>query len=158
MTKLTAHTDGASSPQKDHQMGGWGFVLQMEGIEDIIEKSGFEHPTTNQRMEMLAIIEALQTAQSIDNKASVHVVSDSQYCINGAESWSIKWKRNGWTKAGGPIANLDLWKRMYALVHESDMVVTFEWVKGHNGHPLNERADELAVGAKHAEIQQISEG
>jgi ribonuclease HI len=158
MTKLIAHTDGSSSPRQDHQMGGWGFVLQMEGVGEYITDSGYEHPTTNQRMEMLAIIKSLETSQSIDPSSTLHIVSDSRYCIDGITEWAHNWKKRYWTKSGGPIKNLDLWKRMYTLVHESDMIVTFEWVKGHAGHELNEKADQLATEAKHYGIQQIGEG
>lgn len=153
--QVTAYTDGASSPQKEHGIGGWGFCMFTEGVDCEIRQSGYEKDTTNQRMEMLAIIKALRTATQLSDKpVNVLIVSDSRYCIDGITQWSHNWKRNGWRKSGGEIKNLDLWKRMYDLVYNKHLVVEFKWVKGHSGDHYNDIADELATSAKKEGIEE----
>ena len=100
---------------------------------------GREPNTTNNRMEMMAVIAGLTR---LGKPSNVTVVSDSKYVIDGMSSWMKKWKRNGWTRSGG-IKNLDLWKKLDVLVTKHN--VSYKWVKGHSGHPENERCDKLAM-------------
>ncbi|GLZ29400.1 ribonuclease H [Lentzea sp. NBRC 105346] len=138
------YTDGACSPNPGP--GGWGAVLRFgEHEKDLY---GAEPPvTTNNRMELMAPIRALE---SLTRPCVVKIYTDSTYVKNGITSWVRKWKQNGWlTSAKQPVKNEDLWRRLDAAtkVHE----VEWLWVKGHNGHPENERADRLAVkGAEEA--------
>lgn len=130
------HTDGACKGNPGP--GGWGAVLEYEGRER--EIFGGEAHTTNNRMELRAVIEALRT---LKRPCQVRVVTDSQYVQKGVESWLANWKRKGWkTSAGKPVANQDLWE---VLDHElREHQVAWEWVRGHVGHNGNERADVLA--------------
>ncbi len=148
--KLTVYTDGASSPQKEHKMGGWGFVMWIEGDEETqIRYSDYEGDTTNQRMELMAIIRALETAEIIEEFSDVTIVSDSMYCINGITDWCHGWKKRSWHKADlSPVVNADLWKRLYDLTYNKGLVCEFKWVKGHSGDKHNDVADELATEAK----------
>lgn len=129
------YTDGACSGNPGP--GGWGAILRYNGVEK--ELSGAENPTTNNRMEMLAAIRALE---ALKKPCTVRIHTDSQYLQKGVTEWMAGWKRKGWP---AKIKNQDLWKELDALlgVHK----VTFHWVRGHNGHPENERADALARGA-----------
>lgn len=118
--------------------GGWG-VLIKHGSESR-ELHGGVADTTNNRMEMMAVIEGLAALQP---GSEVHVVTDSQYVQKGISEWIHGWKRRGWrTSDGGPVKNRDLWMRLDSEVGKHR--VSWEWVRGHNGHPENERADELA--------------
>ena len=118
--------------------GGWGAVLVWRGQER--EISGGEPETTNNRMELMAAIEALQLLQ---RQTGVRLHTDSQYVMKGLTQWIHGWKRNGWmTKSGSEVKNTDLWKRLDALC--TTYTVEWRWVKGHSGDPMNERADELA--------------
>lgn len=131
-------TDGACSGNPGP--GGWGAVLVWRGQER--EISGGEPETTNNRMELMAAIEALQLLQ---RQTQVCLHTDSQYVMKGLTQWIHGWKRNGWmTKSGSEVKNTDLWKRLDALC--STYPVEWKWVKGHSGDPMNERADELARG------------
>jgi ribonuclease HI len=123
--------------------GGYGVILIMDG-ETREFSQGFKH-TTNNRMEMLAVITALEKIPEAHRKRKVIVHSDSQYTINGiSKGWAKSWKKRGWKKSDGkPALNPDLWKRMLSIT-EQYLGLTFKWVKGHAGHPLNERVDELA--------------
>ena len=123
--------------------GGYGVLLIMDG-ETTEFSQGFKH-TTNNRMEMLAVITALEKITESNRKRKVFVHSDSQYTINGiTKGWAKSWKKRGWKKSDGkPVLNPDLWKRML-FITEQYLALTFKWVKGHAGHPLNERVDELA--------------
>lgn len=121
--------------------GGWGALLRWNGHEK--ELSGSEPETTNNRMELMAAIQALE---SLKRPCSVVLVTDSQYVRKGISEWMNNWKRNGWrTASKKPVKNDDLWRRLDRAVgrHEVD----WRWVKGHSGHPENERADELASSA-----------
>jgi ribonuclease HI len=121
--------------------GGWGALLRWNGHEK--ELSGSERGTTNNRMELMAAIRALE---SLKHPCSVVLVTDSQYVRKGISEWMINWKRNGWkTASKKPVKNADLWRRLDRAVglHQVD----WQWVKGHSGHPENERADELASSA-----------
>ena len=118
--------------------GGWGVLLQANGREK--EMFGGEPQTTNNRMELMAVIEGLR---SLEDGAKVRVYTDSQYVQKGISEWIHSWKRRGWlTSDKKPVKNVDLWKALEeaALRHE----VEWHWVKGHAGHPENERADALA--------------
>ncbi|MEV4493882.1 ribonuclease HI [Micromonospora coxensis] len=130
-------TDGACSGNPGP--GGWGAVLRYGGHEREL-CGGEATPTTNNRMELTAAIEALET---LTRPVTVRLHTDSTYVRNGITSWLASWKRNGWrTAAKQPVKNADLWQRLEAACARHD--VTWLWVKGHNGHPENERADALA--------------
>jgi ribonuclease HI len=141
MTRLLAYTDGACSGNPGP--GGWGVLLQATQGDTVIKErtlSGGEAETTNNRMELLAAITALET---LDRASEITVITDSAYVKNGVTGWIFGWKRNGWkTSAKKPVKNVDLWQRLDAA--QARHRVTWEWIKGHAGHPGNERADELA--------------
>ena len=141
MTDLVAYTDGACSGNPGP--GGWGVLLQARSGETVVKErpmSGGEALTTNNRIELLAAITALET---LERASKITVITDSTYVKNGVTSWIHGWKRNGWkTSAKKPVKNDDLWRRLDEAQARHD--VTWEWVKGHAGHPENERADELA--------------
>ncbi|MEH1015116.1 ribonuclease HI [Micromonospora sp. CPCC 206060] len=130
-------TDGACSGNPGP--GGWGAVLRWGSHER--ELSGGEAgPTTNNRMELMAAIRALE---SLTRPVTVQVHTDSTYLRNGITGWLAAWKRNGWlTAARQPVKNADLWQRLEAACAPHQ--VSWHWVKGHSGHPENERADALA--------------
>jgi ribonuclease HI len=132
------YTDGACSGNPGP--GGWGAILRYKGVEK--EMSGGEPQTTNNRMELLAAIKALE---SLKRRCKVDLYTDSQYVQKGVMEWMKGWKAKGWKKKDGPLANAELWQRMDVEVQKHD--IKFHWVRGHDGHPENERADELATGA-----------
>ena len=133
---IIAYTDGACSGNPGP--GGWG-VLLIDG-ESETELKGGEAETTNNRMELMAAMKALETAA---DGAPVTIYTDSQYVKNGVTDWIKSWKKNGWkTAAKKPVKNRDLWEELDALANARP--VTWKWVKGHAGHPENERADALA--------------
>lgn len=118
--------------------GGWGALLRFGAVEK--ELSGGEAHTTNNRMEMMAIIQALE---ALKRPVSIRVVTDSQYLRQGVTQWMSNWKRNGWrTTNKQPVKNQDLWERLDRALAAHR--VEWHWVKGHAGHPENERADALA--------------
>jgi ribonuclease HI len=134
--QVIIHTDGACSGNPGP--GGWGAVLQSGGKTR--ELKGGELATTNNRMELMAAIQALET---LTKPCKVELHTDSQYVMKGISEWIHGWKRRGWLTADKkPVKNDDLWKRLDTarLRHEVD----WRWVKGHAGHELNERADALA--------------
>jgi ribonuclease HI len=141
MTKLLAYTDGACSGNPGP--GGWGALMQAKDGDTIVKErtlKGGEKLTTNNRMELLAAINALE---ALERASAITIVTDSTYVKNGVTSWIHGWKKNGWkTAAKKPVKNDDLWKRLDEAQARHD--VTWEWVKGHAGHDENERADELA--------------
>jgi ribonuclease HI len=141
MPDLYAYTDGACSGNPGP--GGWGVLLQAKDGETVVkerELCGGEADTTNNRMELLAAINALET---LGRASKITVVTDSAYVKNGIQGWIEGWKRNGWkTAARKPVKNADLWERLDAARRRHS--VRWEWIKGHAGHPENERADELA--------------
>ncbi|MCH2248522.1 MAG: ribonuclease HI [Cognatishimia sp.] len=141
MTDLFAYTDGACSGNPGP--GGWGVLLRaMNGDEVLKERelSGGAAETTNNQMELMAAIMALET---LERASQVTVVTDSAYVKNGVTGWIHGWKRNGWrTSNKKPVKNVELWQRLDAA--QARHSVTWEWVKGHAGHPENEKADELA--------------
>ena len=118
--------------------GGWGAILVYGGQEK--ELSGGELDTTNNRMELLAAIMALE---ALKRPVKVVLTSDSTYLRDGITKWINGWKKNGWkTAAKKPVANQDLWQRLDLAIQGHE--ISWEWVKGHAGHPMNERCDELA--------------
>jgi len=139
LNKVVIYTDGACKGNPGP--GGWGALLRAEdGVEK--ELCGGEAETTNNRMEMMAVIEALLAL-----KRPCHVVLhvDSQYVLKGMTEWLQGWKAKGWrTAAKQPVKNVDLWQRLDALVHQSEHRIEWRWVKGHAGDLGNERADALA--------------
>ena len=138
-TPVDIFTDGACSGNPGP--GGWGVLLRWNGTEK--ELSGGEKNTTNNRMELMAAIAALE---SLTRHMSVRLHTDSQYVKEGITQWIAGWKRNGWkTAARKPVKNEDLWKRLD--IAQARHRVTWHWVRGHNGHAENERADQLARDA-----------
>jgi ribonuclease HI len=141
MAELFAYTDGACSGNPGP--GGWGVLLQAVENGDVVkerELKGGEAQTTNNRMELLAAITALET---LAKPSRITIVTDSAYVKNGVTGWIHGWKRNGWkTSAKKPVKNAELWQRLDAAQRRHD--VRWEWIKGHAGHPQNERADALA--------------
>ncbi len=138
MKQIEIFTDGACSGNPGP--GGWGAILRFLGREK--ELSGGSENTTNNRMELTACIEALK---ALKEPCEVVLTTDSQYVVNGIEKgWAKSWKENGWKKADKkPAQNPDLWDALLLLL--SIHKVTFNWIKGHDGHPENERCDTLAV-------------
>jgi ribonuclease HI len=133
------HTDGACSGNPGP--GGWGAVLRWRG--EIKELSGFEPATTNNRMELIAAIEALD---ALKRPMTVRLVTDSNYLRDGITKWLASWKARGWRTADKkPVKNQDLWERLEGALHRHQ--VAWHWVRGHAGNPDNERADELARAA-----------
>ncbi|MFK7875338.1 MAG: ribonuclease HI [Paracoccaceae bacterium] len=141
MAELFAYTDGACSGNPGP--GGWGVLMQAKDGEVVVkerELSGGLAETTNNQMELMAAISALET---LAKPSTITVVTDSNYVKNGITSWIFGWKKNGWKNAAKkPVANAELWKRLDAA--QARHTVTWKWVKGHAGHVENERADELA--------------
>ena len=138
MKHVDIFTDGACSGNPGP--GGWGAILRFNGVEK--ELSGGERETTNNRMEMTAVITALS---ALKESCEVTLYSDSKYIIDSVtKGWAVGWRSRGWKKADkSPALNADLWEKLLALLEKHK--VTFEWVKGHAGHPENERCDTLAV-------------
>lgn len=141
MPDLFAYTDGACSGNPGP--GGWGVLLIAKQDDEILkerELNGGAAETTNNQMELMAAISALETLSS---PSSITIVTDSSYVKDGITKWIFGWKAKGWKTANKkPVKNEELWKRLDAATAKHD--VTWEWVKGHAGHPENERADELA--------------
>jgi len=134
--KVTVYTDGACSGNPGP--GGWGAVLRFGDVEK--ELKGGEPHTTNNRMELMAAISALEV---LKKPCEVDLYTDSQYVRQGITSWIHGWKRNGWRTADKkPVKNEDLWRRLDAAAERHD--VEWLWVRGHAGDELNERADQLA--------------
>ncbi len=138
MKKIELFTDGACSGNPGP--GGWGSILRYNGHTK--ELSGGEALTTNNRMELTAVIEGLK---ALKEPCEVSVITDSQYVCNGiTKGWAVKWKNNGWKKPDKtPAKNPELWDELLALLDIHN--VRFTWIKGHNGHPENERCDRMAV-------------
>ncbi len=136
MTEVVIYTDGACSGNPGP--GGWGVVMRWQGKEK--ELYGFEPVTTNNRMELMAAIQALEALQ---RPTTVSLHTDSKYLLDGITKWIPNWQRNGWkTAAKKPVKNDDLWRRLTEALRPHD--VDWVWVKGHAGDPGNERADALA--------------
>ena len=143
MKEVDLYTDGAcrGNPGK----GGWGAILVYRGIER--ELSGGEPLTTNNRMELTGVIRGLSV---LKEPCAVTLCTDSRYVADGLRlGWAEKWERGGWKKAGKPVKNPDLWQTLLDLTRRHE--VTVRWVRGHNGHPYNERCDRLATAAADAQ-------
>lgn len=138
MKKVNIYTDGACSGNPGP--GGWGAVLVYHGIEK--ELCGGERETTNNRMELTAVISALS---ALKEPCEVELCSDSKYVLDAlTKGWAESWQKNGWRKADKkPALNADLWQVLLELVQKHKM--TYVWVKGHEGHEYNERCDRMAV-------------
>jgi ribonuclease HI len=134
--KIELYTDGACKGNPGP--GGWGVLMRYGSVEK--ELCGGEANTTNNRMEMLAVINGLE---AIKRSSKVLITTDSQYVLKGINDWIEGWKARGWkTAAKQPVKNVDLWQRLDSALQGHD--VQWQWVKGHAGHKDNERADELA--------------
>ena len=137
MARIEIFTDGACSGNPG--AGGWGAILRYKDTEK--ELSGGEAETTNNRMELTAVIEALQ---ALKTRCVITLYTDSRYVMDGVQQWLPNWKANGWrtTNKKSAVKNLDLWQELDALLplHK----IKWVWVKGHNGHLENERVDKLA--------------
>lgn len=137
-------TDGACSGNPGP--GGWGFILRDIKTNKELTGSGGERDTTNNRMELMAVIEGLK---SLKKSCRIELYSDSKYVLQGLQTWMIGWKKNGWMRNEGgrkkPVKNVELWQELDKLVtlHK----ITFHHVYGHSGHAENERCDEMAVAA-----------
>lgn len=135
--RVEIFTDGACSGNPG--AGGWGAILRWKDVEK--ELSGGEENTTNNRMELTAVIEALKALKTVCN---ISLYTDSKYVMSGITEWLPNWKQNGWHTANKrkEVKNLDLWQMLDKLVQKHE--IRWVWVKGHNGHPENERCDALA--------------
>jgi len=140
LKKVYIYTDGACSGNPGP--GGWGAILIYGGVEK--ELSGGEANTTNNRMELISIIKALE---ALREPCEVELFTDSQYAANAINlGWLESWQRMGWKRKGGEVKNIDLWQRLQPLLAIHN--VTFVWVKGHSDNEYNNRCDELAVAAR----------
>lgn len=135
---VTIYSDGACEPNPGP--GGWAALLRFGSIEK--EISGGETQTTNNRMELTAAIKALQTLQK---PCKVVFYTDSQYLRKGVTEWMAGWRQRGWKRKEGELANVDLWKALDQEIGRHQ--ITWNWVRGHTGHPENERVDQLASRA-----------
>ena len=138
MKTVTLYTDGACSGNPGP--GGWGAILEFQGVEK--ELSGGEGETTNNRMELTAVIEGLS---ALKEPCIVELYSDSKYVIDGlSKGWAVSWRKNGWKKADKkPALNPDLWEKLLDLTAIHQM--RYHWVKGHGDNPKNNRCDQMAV-------------
>ncbi|MEX0430082.1 ribonuclease HI [Spiribacter insolitus] len=136
MTPVEIYTDGAC--RGNPGPGGWGVLMRWGDAEKTLY--GGEHNTTNNRMELMAAIQALE---ALNRSCRVDLTTDSQYLRKGITEWMADWKRRGWkTAARKPVKNRDLWERLDALAQRHD--IRWHWVRGHTGHDENERVDDLA--------------
>ncbi len=137
MSIIEVFTDGACSGNPGP--GGWGVILRYKGTEK--ELSGGAPETTNNRMELTAVIEALK---ALKRECDVVIHTDSRYVMDGVQQWMPNWKQNGWKTSNkkSPVKNVDLWQELDALLQKHN--IRWIWVKGHNGHEENERVDKLA--------------
>ncbi len=140
MTAIEIFTDGACSGNPG--AGGWGVILRCGETEK--ELSGGEAQTTNNRMELTAVIEALK---ALKRECEITLYTDSRYVMDGVNEWMPNWKKNGWktTNKKSAVKNLELWQELDSLLPKHK--IKWVWVKGHNGHPENERVDKLARDA-----------
>ena len=140
MPILEIYTDGACSGNPG--AGGWGAILRYGTVEK--ELSGAEKETTNNRMELTAVIEALK---ALNRDCEIVIHTDSRYVMDGVTSWLPNWKKNNWRTSNkkSAVKNVDLWQELDTLLTKHQ--VRWIWVKGHNGHPENERVDKLARDA-----------
>lgn len=142
--RVELYTDGACSGNPGP--GGWAFLLRHPNSGAQIERSGAEHATTNNRMELMAVIEGLGV---LTRPSTVELYSDSKYVLDGLKSWLDGWKKRGWkTASKHPVKNEELWRQLDELRASHEL--KFHWVQGHAGHAENERVDQLAVAAREA--------
>lgn len=149
--QVSLYTDGACSGNPGP--GGWAYILKHGPSGKERAAAGAEMDTTNNRMELMAAIEGLSalTAPSV-----VDLYSDSQYVLKGLKEWIKGWKAKGWKTSGKqPVKNRELWERLDELASKHE--VRFHWIRGHNEHPENERADRMAVAAREAIAKQAAE-
>jgi len=145
LKNVTIYTDGACSGNPGP--GGWGAILMYGKSKK--ELSGAEPSTTNNRMELISVITALE---ALKESCNVKLYSDSQYVVNAINlGWLESWQKKGWKRKGGEVKNPDLWVRLVPLLEKHN--VTFEWVKGHSDNEYNNRCDELAVEARLAIVK-----
>ena len=134
--RIKLYTDGACKGNPG--IGGWGVLVKAKNLKK--ELCGFSENTTNNRMELVAVIEGLKF---IKQNMEIIITTDSQYVKNGINQWIINWKKNGWkTASKKPVKNKDLWVELDSLVQNKK--IEWKWVRGHSGHPENEKADQLA--------------
>lgn len=138
-------TDGGAQPNPGP--GGWGFVHVING-EIVSQRHGSSPQTTNNRMELTALIEAFR---SLPPDADIDIYSDSELCVKTLNEWAASWEKRGWKRSSGPIANLELVQELYAL-KKSHPSVRVKWIKAHNGWLWNEYADSLATGWNRAQL------
>jgi ribonuclease HI len=152
MSDLVIFTDGAC--QGNPGPGGWAWAIAPEGV---VHGSGGAAHTTNQRMEVMAVVEALR-AHAAAPQGSITIVSDSTYVVNCfRDRWWVRWQQNGWKNSKKePVANTDLWKPLIELVQQTQP--SFRWVKGHSGDPMNDLVDRLAVVAAKGPFDQPRPG
>lgn len=144
LSHVLLFTDGACSGNPGP--GGWAYILQHPASGREVENSGGERMTTNNRMELMAVIRGLE---ALKRRSRVELWSDSQYVLKGLKEWLAGWKAKGWkTASKAPVKNVDLWQELDELKGKHE--ITFHWVRGHNEHPENERCDALAVAARDA--------
>ena len=148
MSDIEIFTDGACSGNPG--AGGWGAILRYGDVEK--ELSGGESDTTNNRMELTAVIEALK---ALKRPCKITLYTDSRYVMDGVNQWLPNWKVNGWRTSNkkSPVKNIDLWQALESQLEKHQ--IKWVWVKGHNGHPENERVDKLARDQAKAHISEI---
>ena len=140
---IEIYTDGSSLGNPGP--GGWGSVF-VENTEIIKELGGFEKNTTNNRMELMAVIETLKYISKNNKKDNITIFADSNYVLNGITSWIFNWEKNGWkTASKKEVMNQDLWKELISLIRGYDNKINWQKVKGHSGHIYNDKADEIAT-------------
>lgn len=151
---ITAYCDGACSGNPGP--GGWGAVLLFPENR-VLELGGGERPSTNNRMELMGAIAALNAVKS--RPEPLKVFTDSSYVINGITQWVHGWRRKGWkTMEGKPVLNRDLWERLDALAQARRDLLSWGHVKGHAGHEINERCDRIAVGYAQSKRPELYDG
>lgn len=149
--KSIIYTDGSS--RGNPGPGGWGAIISFDDV--VVELGGNEKKTTNNRMELLAVISALEYMKGKNKENIVH--TDSSYVLNGSTKWMVGWKRNSWkTQTGGGVLNQDLWEKMDEVLQ--NVKVKWELVPGHSGVPANERCDEIATSFADEEITPLYSG
>lgn len=165
--RVEIFTDGACSGNGTKTaIGGWACVMRALRKESSNRRecvkeqvlTGNKHGTTNNEMELQAILEGLKALREDSIPLhSYHIYTDSQYCIDAIESWSKNWEKNGWkTKDKSPVKNKELIQQILKIRKAMGARLTFHWVKGHASHPINNRVDELAVSAKNKLLEEVS--
>ncbi len=158
LSSVTIFTDGACSGNPGP--GGWGAIIAFPN-DTVREIAGREAQTTNNRMELTAILEAFHAVADFlgDESAEVHLYSDSSYALHGLSGWMYGWAKRGWKSAeGNPIANPDLWQSFYKILRAKKWTVEWHYVRGHQGVPGNERCDEISVAMTRGESVNLYDG